>query len=77
MEQRQFIQNMITALTEQMKTEYGIKVTPEITTILKNNVERESLTIRADVSSIAPTIPIAPMYSEYLSGAQISPAACL
>ena len=51
-----------------MRNEYGILTDPTMTTVLKNNIEQESLSVRITGSTAAPTIPIVPIYEDYLTG---------
>jgi hypothetical protein len=50
---------------------YGIQAETEIRQITKTNVTRDNLTIRFDDSSIAPSIPVEPLYKEYESGTSL------
>lgn len=68
MTKEDFKKQLVEEVKESIKEKYGLDTTPEITTLTKTNVERESLSIRFAGSNIAPSIPVQPLYEEYESG---------
>lgn len=71
MTRAEFTETLIDGLKDTIRDKYGLDTSPEITTLTKTNVERESLSVRFAGSRIAPSIPIQHLFEEFNNGMSI------